>query len=91
MVVEVETFTAEPPCAGCLKFMEYADLIKAKYGDKVEVIKHIGSCEEFSKYGLTAVPAIVFNKGEIKIMGKRECQPTRTYCFHVLEGCQILD
>ncbi|MEM0313021.1 MAG: thioredoxin family protein [Candidatus Bathyarchaeia archaeon] len=69
MVVKVETFTAEPPCAGCLKLLEHADLIKAKYGDRVEVIKHIGPCEEFGKYGLTVVPAIVFNEGKIKIMG----------------------
>jgi len=62
-------FTAEPPCAGCVKLLEYADLIKAKYGEKVEVIKHIGPCEEFNKYGLTLVPAIVFNEGKIKIMG----------------------
>ncbi len=69
MVVKVETFTAEPPCAGCLKLLEYADLIKAKYGDRVEVIKHVGPCEEFGKYGITVVPAIVFNEGKIKIMG----------------------
>jgi hypothetical protein len=69
MVVKVETFTAELPCAGCLKLLEYADLIKAKYGDGVEVVKHIGPCEEFNKYGLTVVPAIVLNKGKIKIMG----------------------
>ncbi|MEM2321486.1 MAG: thioredoxin family protein [Candidatus Bathyarchaeia archaeon] len=69
MVVKVEVFTAEPPCAGCLKLLGYADRIKAKYGDRVEVIKHIGPCEEFNKYGLTVVPAIVFNEGRIKIMG----------------------
>ena len=69
MVVKVEVFTAEPPCAGCLKLLEIADLLKEKYGDGVEVIKHIGPCEEFSKYGLTVVPAMVFNEGKIKIMG----------------------
>jgi len=69
MVIKVEIFTAEPPCGGCLKLLEYADLIKAKYGEKVEVIKHIGPCEEFNKYGLTLVPAVVFNEGKIKIMG----------------------
>lgn len=69
MVVKVEVFTAEPPCPGCLRLLEYADLIKAKYGDRVEVMKHIGPCEEFNKYGLTVVPAIVFNEGRIKIMG----------------------
>ncbi|MEM3577344.1 MAG: thioredoxin family protein [Candidatus Bathyarchaeia archaeon] len=69
MVVKVEVFTAEPPCAGCLKLLEYADLIKAKYGEKVDVIKHIGPCEGFGKYVLTVVPAVVFNEGKIKIMG----------------------
>ena len=69
MVVKIEVFTAEPPCAGCLKLLDTADLLKEKYGDKVEVIKHIGPCEEFSKYGLTVVPAMVFNEGKIKIMG----------------------
>lgn len=69
MKVKVEVFTAEPPYVGCLKLLEYADLIKEKYGDKVEVIKHIGPCEEFNKYGLTVVPAIVFNEEKIKIMG----------------------
>jgi len=69
MVVKVEVFTAEPPCAGCSKLLAIADLLKEKYGERVDVIKHIGPCEEFSKYNLTVVPAIVFNEGRIKIMG----------------------
>jgi len=69
LVVKVEVFTAEPPCAGCLKLLEIADLLKEKYCGRVEVIKHIGPCEEFDKYGLTVVPAMVFNEGKIKIMG----------------------
>jgi predicted DsbA family dithiol-disulfide isomerase len=69
LVVKVEVFTAEPPCAGCLKLLEIADLLKERYGNRVEVIKHIGQCEEFIKYGLTVVPAMVFNEGKIKIMG----------------------
>jgi len=69
LVVKVEVFTAEPPCAGCLKLLETADLLKKKYGKRVDVIKHIGLCEEFNKYGLTVVPAMVFNEGKIKIMG----------------------
>jgi len=69
LVVKVEVFTAEPPCAGCLKLLEIADLLKEKYGDRVEVIKHIGPCEEISRYGLTVVPAMVFSEGRIKIMG----------------------
>jgi len=69
LVVKVEVFTAEPPCVGCLKLLEIADLLKKRYGNRVEVIKHIGPCEEFNKYGLTVVPAMVFNEGKIKIMG----------------------
>jgi hypothetical protein len=69
LVVKVEVFTAEPPCAGCSKLLEIADLLKKKYGERVEVTKHIGPCEEFSKYHLTVVPAVVFNEGRIKIMG----------------------
>ncbi|RLF13107.1 MAG: hypothetical protein DRJ62_00870 [Thermoprotei archaeon] len=46
VVVKVELFTAEPPCEGCLKLLEHVGLIKAKHSEKVEVIKHIGSCED---------------------------------------------
>jgi len=42
MVVKVEVFAAEPPCPGCLHLLEMADQIKAKYGDRIEVIKHMG-------------------------------------------------
>jgi len=49
--------------------LEIADLLKEKYGERVEVTKHIGPCEEFNKYRLTVVPAMVFNEGRIKIMG----------------------
>jgi len=69
LVVKVEVFTAEPPCAGCSKLLEIADLFKEKYGERVEVTKHIGPCEEFNKYHLTVVPALVSNEGRIKIMG----------------------
>lgn len=69
MVVKVEFFTAEPPCAGCSKLLEIADLLREKYGDRIDVTKHIGPCEEFSKYTLTVVPAMVFNERKIKIMG----------------------
>jgi len=69
LVVRVEVFTAEPPCAGCLKLLETANILKEKYGIRLDVIKHIGPCEEFNRYGLTVVPAMVFNEGKIKIMG----------------------
>lgn len=31
-------------------------------------LRMISMCEEFNKYGLTVVPAVVFNEGKIKIM-----------------------
>ena len=69
MPVKLETFTAEPPCAACVHLLELAEEIEKKYKEKVEVIKHIGPCEEFEKYQLTFVPAVVLNQGKIKIMG----------------------
>ena len=69
MVVKVEVFTAEPPCAGCVKLLEMADEIAKSYGEKVNVIKHIGPCEEFDKYKLTLVPAVVVEEGKIMLMG----------------------
>ena len=69
MPIRLETFTAEPPCAGCTHLLELAEEIERKYKGRVEVIKHIGPCEEFEKYALTVVPAVVLNEGKIKIMG----------------------
>mgnify|MGYP001081657082 CR=1 FL=1 len=66
---KLETFTAEPPCPGCIKLLTLADEIAQEYKGKVEVIKHIGPCEEFSKYKLTVVPAVVVENGLIRIMG----------------------
>jgi len=65
---KLETFTAEPPCPGCTKLLELADRIKENYGNELEVVKHIGPCEEFDKYGLTVVPAVVI-EARILIMG----------------------
>jgi len=67
--VKIETFTSQPPCAGCVKLLELADEIAEQYKGKLEVVKHIGSCEEFKTYKLTLTPAVVINNGRIKIMG----------------------
>jgi len=68
-MVKVEFFTAEPPCAGCIELLKTADDVAEKYGARIQVIKHIGPCEEFNKYGLTVVPAVVFEEGRIMLMG----------------------
>ncbi|MEM2025461.1 MAG: thioredoxin family protein [Desulfurococcaceae archaeon] len=67
--VKVEVFTARPPCGGCVKLLEMADALAEQYGDRVEVVKHIGPCDEFKKYGLTMVPAVVVGEGKVMIMG----------------------
>ena len=67
--MKLEVFTAEPPCAGCVHLIELADAIANDYSTKVDVIKNIGLCDEFDKYGLTVVPAVVVNEGRIKLMG----------------------
>jgi thiol-disulfide isomerase/thioredoxin len=68
-MVKVEFFTAEPPCAGCVELLRLADELAEKYGDRLEVIKHVGPCKEFDEYGLTVVPAVVFEGGRIMLMG----------------------
>lgn len=67
--VKMEVFTAEPPCAGCTKLLQLADEFEQQFKAKVEVEKHIGPSKEFEEYKLTLVPAVVFNKGKIKIVG----------------------
>jgi hypothetical protein len=75
--VKLETFTAEPPCFGCSKLLELADRIKENYVEELEVVKHIGPCEGFDKYGLTVVPAVVI-EGRIMIMGVCPSEKTIT-------------
>lgn len=76
MPLKLETFTAEPPCAGCTRLLELADKIDKKYKDKVKLIRHISPCKEFEKYELMVIPAVVLNEGKIKIMGV--CPSVRT-------------
>jgi hypothetical protein len=55
--------------------------IAKKYGNKAKVIKHMGPCPEFEKYGLTMVPAVVFEGGRIMLMGVCPDMETLTACF----------
>ncbi|MDI9644640.1 MAG: thioredoxin family protein [Candidatus Verstraetearchaeota archaeon] len=67
--MRVEFFTAEPPCAGCVELLRLADALSERYKDRVEVVRHIGPCKEYEEYGLTVVPAVVFEGGRIMLMG----------------------
>jgi len=80
-VIKVEFFTAEPPCAGCVDLLTLADEVAKTYGKKAQVIRHTGVCPEFEKYGLTMVPAVVFEEGRILLMGVCPDMETLTACF----------
>jgi len=67
-MVRIEFFTATPACPGCLALLELADMISEEFPE-LEVIKHIGPCEEFDKYGITYVPAVILEGGLIAFMG----------------------
>lgn len=67
-MVKLETFTAKPPCPGCSELLKLADEIDQEYGEKVDVVKREGPCDELEKYGITVVPAAVVD-GKIKMMG----------------------
>lgn len=67
-MVKMEFFTAEPPCAGCVALLELADRVADAYPE-VEVIKHVGMCDEFREYEITYVPAVIIEGGKIAFMG----------------------
>ncbi|HPR41776.1 MAG TPA: thioredoxin family protein [Candidatus Methanofastidiosa archaeon] len=67
-MVKIEFFTATPPCPGCVALLGLADRISKEFPD-LEVIKHIGPCDEFGRYGITYVPAVVVEEGAILFMG----------------------
>lgn len=67
-MVKIEFFTATPPCPGCVALLELADRIEGEF-PQVEVLKHIGMCDEFNKYRITYVPAVIVEEGRIAFMG----------------------
>ncbi|RZN50560.1 hypothetical protein EF808_00865 [archaeon] len=67
-MVKMEFFTAEPPCAGCVALLELADRVAEEYPE-VEVVKNVGMCDEFRKYEITYVPALIIEGGKIAFMG----------------------
>jgi len=70
-MVELEVFSGNPPCPGCVAIVALAKRVKARYGDD-ELRLTIYSGEEglakFEEYGLFCVPAAVVN-GAIRIEG----------------------
>lgn len=70
MAVVMEVFSGDPPCPGCHALLELARRIGAEYAGELEVVERIGQAgmEQFNAYGLTCVPAVVFNE-KIRIEG----------------------
>jgi len=67
-MIKVEFFTAKPPCPGCIALLGLADRMEEEFPE-VEVVRHIGPCEEFKNYGITYVPAVIIEGGSIAFMG----------------------
>ena len=70
-MVQVEVFSGDPPCPGCVAITNLARKIKAQYSDE-ELLLTVYEGEEgmakFEEYGLFCVPAAVVN-GNIRIEG----------------------
>ena len=70
-MVELEVFSGDPPCPGCVALVELAKQVKARYSDdELHLTVYIGEegMAKFEEYDLFCVPAAVVN-GSIRIEG----------------------
>ncbi len=70
-MVELEIFSGDPPCPGCVAIIELAKKVKAKYDDselQLSIYAGEAAMAKFKEYGLSCVPAAVVN-GSIRIEG----------------------
>ena len=70
-MVELEVFSGDPPCPGCVAIIDLAKRIKARYGDdelRLTIYSGEEAMNKFEEYGLFCVPAAVVN-GSIRIEG----------------------
>jgi predicted DsbA family dithiol-disulfide isomerase len=69
-MVELEVFSGDPPCPGCVAIIELAKRVAAKYEGELALTIHEGAeaMEKFEEYRLFCVPAAVVN-GSIRIEG----------------------
>lgn len=84
-MVEVEVFSGDPPCPGCIAIIELAKQIAAKYQGELELTIYEGEegMEKFEAYRLFCVPAVVVN-GSIRIEGM--CPSEATFNNALREG-----
>jgi hypothetical protein len=69
-VVQLEVFSGDPPCPGCVALVDLAKRVAAQYEDELALNVYIGAegMEKFEEYRLFCVPAAVVN-GTIRIEG----------------------
>lgn len=70
-MVQLEVFSGEPPCPGCVALVELAKRVAAKYdSDELQLTIYVGQegMAKFEEYALFCVPAAVVN-GSIRIEG----------------------
>lgn len=69
-MVQLEIFSGDPPCPGCVAIIDLAKRVAAKYPDELELTILAGSeaMAKFEEYKLYCVPAAVVN-GAIRIEG----------------------
>jgi hypothetical protein len=69
-MVNLEIFSGDPPCPGCVAIVDLAERVAVRYPDELELAIHQGAdaMEKFEEYKLFCVPAAVVN-GSIRIEG----------------------
>ena len=70
-MVELEVFSGDPPCPGCVAIIELAERVAGRYEDSELQLTTLAGEEamtKFKEYGLACVPAAVVN-GSIRIEG----------------------
>ena len=85
-MVELEVFSGDPPCPGCVAIIELAERVKARYEDSelhLTIYQGEEGMAKFEEYGLVCVPAAVVN-GSIRIEGM--CPSEATLSNALREG-----
>ena len=69
-MIQLEVFSGDPPCPGCVSIIDLSQKIAAQYEDELEltVLKGAEAMEKFEQYQLFCVPAAVVNSS-IRIEG----------------------
>ena len=70
-MVELEVFSGDPPCPGCMAIVELARKVAARYAEaelQLTVYEGEEGLQKFGEYGLFCVPAAVVN-GSIRVEG----------------------